>query len=341
MIASDAAALHDELRSLARGRGLRAANLGARVGPALRSHAELSDSAGIELRARLVAWLRGRLAALPADLRTVVAVAVALDPRADQRLLTDRLSWLAVELDRDPRTVRRRCEEAFRLLAETAAATGPAVPDARPGSGDGTAAGLVTPPPARLPAAAGPASGAWYVERVWAVLRLDGPTPELLETRRVVALEDGLREVALSMSLPRPPGAPAKPRDLGVDVLFGGRMVRVDRHGDTHYSLVLRLPRALGRYERHDFGCVWRVPPGQPMAPRYALNPTIRCDALDLRVRFPEDADPKVELVDGLPLRSVEDLAVDLPAVELDGVSEAFAQFNRLASGLCYGLRWS
>ncbi|ADP82920.1 hypothetical protein [Pseudofrankia inefficax] len=332
MNASDTAALHDELRSLARSRGLRAANLGARVGPSLRRHAGLGESVGIELRTRLVAWLRDRIAVLPADLRIVVAFALALDPRADQRLLTDRLGWLAVELDRDPRTVRRRCEEAFRLLAETAAAVDPDVP-----AGRSRSVGLAPAPPAL----AGPPAGAWYVERVWAVLRLDGPTPELLETRRVVALEDGLRELALSMSLPRPPGAPASPRDLDVDVLFGGRMVRIDRQGDTHYSPVLRLPRALGRHERHDFGCAWRVPAGQPMAPRYALNPTIRCDALDLRVRFPEDADPKVELVDGLPLRAVEDLAIDLPAVALDGVSEAFARFSGLASGLCYGLRWS
>jgi hypothetical protein len=330
MIASDAVALHDELRSLARSRGLRAANLGARVGPVLRRYAGLGDAVGGELRTRLSDWLRDRIAALPADLRTVVAVALALDPRADQRLLTDRLGWLAVELERDPRTIRRRSEEAFRLLAETAAAH----PDGQRALADVTSS-------ARLPVLAGPPAGPWYVERVWAVLRLDGPTPELLETRRVVAVEDDVRELVLSMSLPRPPGAPDSPRDLGVDVLFGGRIMRVDRWGDSLFSPVLRLPRGLRRNERHDFGCAWRVPPGQLMAPRYALNPTTRCDALDLRVRFPEGAEPRVERVDGLPLRAVEDHAVDLPAVPLDGVSEAFARFSRLSSGLCYGLRWS
>jgi len=192
-------------------------------------------------------------------------------------------------------------------------------------------------------AAAGSGGGAagWYVERMWAVLRLDLPSPELQEFRRIVAVEDGLAEVALSISVPRPPDATTGPQDLGVDVVFGGRIVRVDRRTDTLFSPVLRLPQPLGVEERHEFGCVYQVPQGQPIVPRYAMSPIIRCDALDLRVRFPQGADPRVQRLDGLPLREVEDPAVDLPAVPLDGAGEASARFGHLALGLCYGLRWS
>ncbi|MBL7498733.1 hypothetical protein I6A84_04510 [Frankia sp. CNm7] len=192
-------------------------------------------------------------------------------------------------------------------------------------------------------ATAGLAGGTvgWYIERVWAVMRLDLLSPELQDSRRIVATENGLTELMLSMSVPRPPDAPISPRDLGMDVVFGGRIVRVDRRGDTIFSAVLRLPRPLKTGERHDIGCVWQLPPGQPMTPRYAMSPTIRCDALDLRVRFPRDADPRVERLDGLPIRAVEDLTLDLPVVPLDGAAEASAHFDHLALGLSYGLRWT
>src|SRR5262245_17531171 len=115
----DPVVVYEELRALARGRGVRAPKLEARTGPALRRLAGLGEAAGAGARAHLVSWLRAGLTALPADLREVAAVALALDPRADQRILTDRLGLLAVDLDRDPRTLRRRVTDAFRLLAET------------------------------------------------------------------------------------------------------------------------------------------------------------------------------------------------------------------------------
>ncbi|OHV31034.1 MULTISPECIES: hypothetical protein [Pseudofrankia] len=339
MNGTDLAALHDELRTLARGRGLRAANLDARTGPLLRHYAALGDLPGGPSRSRLVEWLGEWLEALPEDLCLVASVALGVDPRAGHRLLTERLNWLAVEFDRDPRTLRRRGQEAFRLLAEMII-TGAGPNGAGP---NGVGQGRDERAPRGPGAGPDPAVGTtgWYVERVRALMRLDTPTPELLESRRIVAVRDGLAEVAVSMSLPRPPGAPASPRGLEVDVMFGGRIVRLDRRGDTLFSPVLRLPHPLGAEERHEFGCVWRLPEGQPMAPRYAMVPTIRCDALDLRVRFPDGADPEVQRLDGLPLRAVEDPAIDLTGVPLDGAGEASARFGPLALGLCYGLRWT
>ncbi|OHV40772.1 MULTISPECIES: hypothetical protein [Pseudofrankia] len=56
-VAADLPALHNELRALARGRGLRSANLDARTGPLLRRYAALDDLSGGPLRSRLVDWL--------------------------------------------------------------------------------------------------------------------------------------------------------------------------------------------------------------------------------------------------------------------------------------------
>jgi len=328
MSGTELVAVHNELRALARGRGLRGPNLDARLGPLLRRRAALEGLSGALFRARLGTWLSDRVAALPGDLRLVAGVALGLDPNADHRLLMDRLGWLSVEFDRDPRTIRRRSYEAFRLLSETIVA------GREIAGGDGGRVAVATQVPAR--GAAG-----WYVESVWALMRLDGPSPELIECRRIVAVEDGLTEVVLSMSLPRPPDAPSSPRDLGVDVVFGGRIVRVDRRGESHFSPVLRLPHPLDTDERHEFGFSWRVPPGQPIVPHYAMSPTIRCDELELRVRFPDGAEPTVQRLDGLPLRAVEDPAIDLPVVPLDGAGEVAASFGHLALGLCYGLRWT
>jgi len=329
-------ALQRELRTLARGRGLRSVDLDAQTGPLLRRYAGLDGTSGAALRSGLVEWLGGGLTVLPDDLRVVAGVALGLEPGAAHRLLTDRLDWLAVEFDRDVRTLRRRLRDAFRLLAEVAVAG-----DGEDGIGAARGWPGVRSPAAEAAAALAYGATDWYLERVGALMRLDTPSPELLESRRIVAMRDGLDEVALRMSLPRPPDAPPSPRDLGVDVMFGGRIVRVDRRGDTVFSPVLRLPRPLKAQERHEFGCVWRVPAGQSMAPRYAMNPTIRCDALELRVRFPAGAAPVVQRLDGLPPRAVEDLAIDLTAVPVDGVGEASASFGHLALGLCYGLRWT
>jgi hypothetical protein len=382
---------HVELRGLCRGRGVLAADLDARVGPALHRLAALPETADRGARrAVLTDWLRARVAGLPDDLRLVAGVALGLDPRAPHRLLKDRLGWLAVELDRDPRTVRRRADEAIRLLAEmlvdpdsgsavSTVSTGSTVPTARDSPGPPGVAGTRRATSGRpvpdehdpVLALGGPAGG-WYTERVRALVRLDGPTPELIEERRVVALADGVSELTLAMSLPQVSGnrtRPASPadgdagvgsggggadgaagepdhlgsgrrRDLGMDVVYGGRLTRRARRGDTYFALALRLPRPLRAGERHQFACRWLIPPGQPMVPRYALTPMSRCDSLVLRVRFPPGAAPEVRLLDGVPPRTVDDHHVELPALELDDVGEAVVAFSRLSIGLCYGVRW-
>jgi hypothetical protein len=341
----DAAALYAELRVLARGRGVRAARIDDQVGPTLRAAAGLDGAAGGALRAALSTWLRVGCAALPDDLRVVAGVALGLDPRVDAPHLMRRIDWLAGVLGRDPRTIRRRGDDAFELLAEAAAA-GLLAPGGAALSEDSAAPQpepTVEADDSPAPREHRPTGGGvgWYVALVTAVMKLDGPATQLYERRRIVAVEADLSEVVLSMSLPPSPGAPQPPRGLDMEVLYGARAAGVERLGESHYSVALRLPRPLAVGQAHEFAYVWRLPAGEQMAPRYALNPTVRCDALDLRVRFPDGAAVRVERVDGLPLRAVDDSGLDLPRVDLDGVGEARAHFGPLLLGFSYGLRWA
>ncbi|WP_116022733.1 Appr-1-p processing protein [Thermomonospora umbrina] len=98
-------ALYTELRRLSRGRGLATADLASLA-------AWLPGD-----REQVVAGLRQRIDRLAPDLRLAALAALGLHPAAGERFLGQRISWLAGQLDRDARTVRRRIDEAFRLIA--------------------------------------------------------------------------------------------------------------------------------------------------------------------------------------------------------------------------------
>ncbi|MFJ6675956.1 hypothetical protein ACIQMJ_33065 [Actinosynnema sp. NPDC091369] len=179
-----------ELKSLRKGRGVLAGRIGDRVGPTLRATCGVTegDAPGAIRRkvSERLAELAGRL---PEDLRLATLAAFAIEDEARLPLYQDRVYWAAIRLDRDPRTVRRRVDEAINHLAELAA-------DA----------------PRERSAAR---SGGWRTAELHTVLTLDGP--EVIERHRVVAERDGLRELPLTPPLPldRP----------DVRVLYGGTLV--------------------------------------------------------------------------------------------------------------------
>jgi hypothetical protein len=314
-----------EVKSLCRGRGLLAPDLDTRVGPLL---AKLADLGGIPdgpaRRSTLTSWLASRADSLPEDLRVVARVALGLDPRARHRFLGERLGWLAEDLGRDRRTVRRRADEALRLLAELALEH-TATPAAHVGA---TAADSA------------PTQG-WYTESIEIVVRLDGPDPEILMKRRIVPVDDGIEQVTLAVSLPRPhPGTPAG-RDLSADVLFGGLLHRRERTSESHFRFVVLLPRRLRVRERHEIGLRLGIPPGQRMAPHFAFTPFGRCDELLLRVRFPATRPPtRVWLLQAVPPRTADDEPDNLPVVQPDRAGEVQGRFTSLSPGLGYGFRW-
>lgn len=111
--------LSDELNRLRRGRGVLAGDIGEQIGQVLRERAGIGESnQPQEIRDRLVSYLTGLAQTLPEDLGLVFSAGLALHPEARFRFLAQRVDWVAARLDRDPRTIRRRFDEAVQLLEE-------------------------------------------------------------------------------------------------------------------------------------------------------------------------------------------------------------------------------
>jgi hypothetical protein len=256
----DQATLTDELKRLRKGRGVHAANIAQRAGPALRRLCGIRpDDGAAAVRNRLMTTLRELAGRLPDDLHLALLVELGLHDVATQQRLGERLEWLATRMARDTRTARRRADLACERLAEVAGA---------------------------LPTHAPERSDGWYVRRFSALVRLDGRTPEVTETRMVVATRDGLGELETEFSLPRHPADRRPTHDLGVALLYGGRLVRRQQRSESHFEFSIELPSALGVGQHHEFALRLRVPDGQPVRQHYVFIPHRRCDLFEMRLRF-------------------------------------------------------
>lgn len=163
-----------DLKTLRKGRGLHANNVGERVGTALRDLCDLTDSDGpVEIRAKVSQRLVRLAGDLPADLGRAVLAAFALLPDAQHSLYQDRVDWLAKKIGRDPRTARRRIDESITELAQLACT------------------------PVRVRGTE-PAAAGWHTEYSHLVLTLDRVTPEVIEHHRIVAAQDDLTELELA-----------------------------------------------------------------------------------------------------------------------------------------------
>jgi hypothetical protein len=310
-----AAQMRAEIRLLRKGRGVHAGDLDQRLGQHLLTlTAGQHDSPS--RRSALTAVIDASCLELPDDLRTAIRAGLGMcGETARMRLFKDRVAWLAGHLHRNDRTALRRIELAEQLLAERLAA------EVR-----------------RRQGAAAVAPDGWYVSELRTVLRLDTPRPESHEFRRIVALQDGLRHTMAWLDLPRGPDEPRA--GLGVEVLYGGRLVRREVPSHTRLQFVLELPKALDIGEEHDFALILRVRPGETMRPHYIVTPECRMDFLELRVRFDQDNLPRwVRRVRGETVRMFESAR---PADELepDEAGEVLLRFEKLSRYLGYGAQW-
>jgi hypothetical protein len=307
--------LLDELKTLRAGRGVNSSDFEQRLGPRLRAVCGVlaTDPAAV-VRQKVAAALGALAEQLPPDLAIAARAALALHPEARHPFLAQRITWLAGQLDRDARTARRRTDEALGQLAELAAA-------------------------AAERTGATPADDAYYIEEFAALLRLDRPTPEALERRTVVANTDGLAELDALLTLPREPSDNGQ-HDLDVEVLYGVTMVGRGRDTDSRFRFGLRLAEPLHAGDRHEYGMLFRIPPKQRMRTHYVFTSHRRCDAFDLRIRFPLDAVPTDvrQLVRSYP-RDVDDGAAGEP-VGVDSAGDLHLRFTHLQVGLGYGVRW-
>lgn len=354
-----------ELRELRRGRGLRSDDLFDRVGPRLRLFCGIADHDSPRVvRAKLVRVLTERCAGLPGDLRLAVLAALALHGQADQKFLHDRVRWLATQLNRDPRTARRRIDEGLRLLAEPITDLAPAAADLAPATADlapatdlaaATAAGS-----AGRQAASPFVSDGWYVHSMRSTLRLDVHPLTLTEERVITATADQLGEVVCALSLPRRhgtgtgtgsgTGSRSRSRTESADtrptvtatVTRGGEIVEELRPSPGHARFVVRLPRPLAVGERHELVIAFTVASGLPPLPYYAVTPLRRYDHVRARVCFgTADRPGRVWRLNGVPPRVVEEFPPGDEPLTLDAAGAATVEFVGLRPGLSYGLAWT
>jgi len=111
-----------ELKMLRRGRGVHAVDLNTQLGPTLRRIAGIEDDTDqASTRAALIHVLQIASTRLPSSDAKAFSVALGFHHRAqdlDFHFLDQRIAWLAHRTARDPRTVRRRVDDAIRLAAE-------------------------------------------------------------------------------------------------------------------------------------------------------------------------------------------------------------------------------
>jgi DNA-binding XRE family transcriptional regulator len=203
-----------------------------------------------------------------------------------------------------------------------------------PGAGQAPATGRGEPPGNWAP-------DGWYVESFSALLRLDGQQAEAVEHRVIVATVDDLRELATSISVPRHPGDPDAEHRIEAELLYGGSLELREQPYESYFRNVISLARPLRAGERHEYGLLLRVPPGQPMSPHYVYVPFCRSDYFELRVRFSPTRLPQwISVLAGTPPAVIYDRAGSGETVTPDRFGEVRVEFRDLRLGRGYGLRW-
>lgn len=307
--------LHRELIHLKRGRALQDPELARRLGPLLRELSGATGGDSAKIRQRVRGWLAELAEDLPADLRRAAEEALAVANGANSQL-TQRVRGYAETMHCSERTARRRVDEAITLLVR--AVRDRHDPDAvtDPGSG-------------------------WRVRTFESLLRLDTPTPELYETRTIVA-ERELDQIEIKLDLPPTGREPDDPPPLAIDMIYGARLTGVEVHdAGRHYRLTITLPRRLALDEQLRFCLHYRVPAGRRIRDHCAIVPLDPCDQGQIRVRFgaPPVAAWKVS---GVPPRQMDRSTTEPGPNRLqpDGACEVAALFRNLRQGHGYGVAW-
>jgi hypothetical protein len=184
--------LVSDLKALRKGRGLFVNNVDERVGRTLRDVCGVTEQDGPgEIRYRVAQRLAHLAGDLPEDLRMAAMAAFGMIPAARRPLYQDRVDWIAQRIGRDPRTARRRIDDAIHQLAQLACT------------------------PLRVRGPAEPTTG-WHIAETRVILMLDRAVPERYEHHRIVAAQEHLTELDLSTTF--------APPAVEVDVVYGGTL---------------------------------------------------------------------------------------------------------------------
>jgi len=314
--------LVSELRTLRKGRGLFVGQISDRVGPALREVCGVVEGDGpAEIRRKVAERLEGLASGLPEDLRIALMAAFGIDRDARLPFYQDRVRWAADRIHRDDRTARRRIDEGIDRIAELAA------------SSSGGTDSLVSEA-----SAAG-----WHTDELKITLVLDQVVPEALEFRRVVAERDHVSELDLALTLTASPEReqPTSIDELGVDVFYGGTLIKKTLESTDRFGLVLALPEELRRDDRHDFALRYRATNGA-IQPHFVCVPKHRTDLFELRIRFDLDRLPShIWRLSEAFQRDVDDPTPTGETLWSNAAGEVYTTFRQLTPGRAYGVRWT
>lgn len=316
-MAGSAELIKAEIRALRKGRGVRAGNLDDLLGESLRELVAKSAGTGAVMLPALITELDACAAGLPQDLRTAVRASLGLlGETKEMSRFKDRVSWLAVQLQRDERTVLRRIDDAEKLLAREIA-------------GELDRRNVTSPA----------ADKGWYLDELRTLLRMDVPVPELHEHRRIVATRDGLQEVVAWMDVP---GDGDRPRpSVSAEVLYGGHLVRREQPTRSQVQFSVRFPAPLLAGEVHEYGLLLKIADSEHMRPHCVLTPECQCNRYVLRVRFDHANPPRwIRRIDGETVRTFDNAEPAGERVQLDGAGELEVRFDRPSLYLGYGVRW-
>src|SRR5262245_20134912 len=182
------AELVSDLKALRKGRGLYVNNVAERVGHTLRDLCGVTEQDGPgEIRVRVAQRLEHLAVDLPDDLRIAALAAFGVIPAARRPLYQERVTWIAERIGRDPRTARRRIDDAIHQLAQLAFTPLHQRGDTMPAIG-------------------------WHTVETRVILMLDGPTPEAIEVHRIMAAQHNLRQLEVTTAFGQ------------ASVMYGGTM---------------------------------------------------------------------------------------------------------------------
>jgi hypothetical protein len=305
-----------EFHSLRKGRGVNAGGLDRRIGARLRELITLVGGTAAP-RHTIVETLSRLAAGLSDDLRTALLASLGISAETRQLpIFEDRVSWLASQLHCAPRTALRRIATAEQLLAEEVVRE-------------------IQRLRRRLPAA----PNGWYLRELRTVLRLDTPTPESYEQRRIVSTQEGLAEIMAWLNVP---GTPEHPRPtITGEVIYGGQLIRRQEPARNRFQFIIRLPQPMRIGEEHEYGLLLRVGDGQSMRTHYIFTPEYECQLFDLRVRFGSTHPPRwVRRVDGEPVRVFDGAQPYDDLIFPDKTGEIHLRFPNPTLYLGYGVQW-
>jgi hypothetical protein len=312
----EVAALIQELRALRVGFGVQESDLSDRIRPILRRVLALTEEdSQATVREKVIARLSELIGELPEGMRELARTALDIGGSGTERY-DARVSRLAAAANRSERTIKRRVDDAFTLIAERAVGTS-------------TAAS----------AAAAADRPEWHTSALRVALVLDLPAAEVIEQRRIVSHVAGLAEIRPSFTV-TPPSAPLDPGDLDITLIYGGIRGPVERLAANRFGFRLELPAPLRPGAQHEFS--YRLRLAREFAPHYVCTPTYPCDRFELRIRFGPDRTPaRIWRLNGSFPLELADTWPDREQLSADRAGEVSAVFTRLLPNLSYGIGWA